>query len=188
MTIQPCGEGFYRPSSSPSCTVHSICSAGKYEAVTPTSSTDRVCIQCPAGKFQPYEGQLSCNDATVCPESSWATREVAPSSDRICTDVTTCKDGQFLSSGLPCECSLRGCATCRSQSSFDGVLLVREDAELRAVSIFIDGEECISISSLSSEGELIYACRDLCLNYSDCTAFSIVYSDLNVGKCCLKKE
>lgn len=96
-----CAPGSFSSSGASSCSVWTTCTAGQYVSTAGGSTQNRLCINCPAGKyttgtnivtcpdcgagtFQPLEGKTSCSTFNCCQAGQKTTRYGSATQDYAC--------------------------------------------------------------------------------------------------------
>jgi len=92
------------------CQPWSECKTGETESVAPSSTSDRVCSACGAGK---YSANGQCLSLTVCSSSQYESTAATATSDRKCTALTTCQAGN-KQTVAPTTTTNRQCAACEA--------------------------------------------------------------------------
>ena len=124
-----------------------VCTAGTYQFVAPTISSDRICAPCNGNTtYQSLPGQSQCNSvSTSCPPGMHETSPSTPTSDIVCSSCpplyyqsggslqctscsTTCPPGYYIipcgtnSSGSVSDATCVPCPTGQYKSTTDGSL------------------------------------------------------------------
>jgi predicted outer membrane repeat protein len=89
------------PPISPSCSLWTSCTAGKYVSTNGTNTTDRVCTTCGSQKYSALTNQISCMDLSNCSSGSYVATPGSPNNDRACT---SCESGKFTNASNMNEC------------------------------------------------------------------------------------
>ena len=92
------------------CQPWSECKTGETESVAPSSTSDRVCSACGAGK---YSANGQCLSLTVCSSSQYESTAATATSDRTCTALTICQPGN-KQTVAPTTTTNRQCVACEA--------------------------------------------------------------------------
>eukprot|EP00937_MAST-01D_sp_MAST-1D-sp2_P002935 g2935.t1 len=118
-TYQP--TQFQLRSSQSSCIKHKVCVAGEHEDVAPNATSDRACVACEEGRYQPEAEQLECKRCGVC--DSGPRNMCGGAFEGVCP---TCQPGTYINSAANiCEScdTLQGEYTARAGQASCGTCI-----------------------------------------------------------------